>query len=373
MGVDLDLTAADDSPPAPTGELPARGVFTARVEGIRFTAPIQGRDRGVYVVCSVVLADLAGDATTTTSASASTHTITGDDHDEIIKKGGIYRFHGQFRNTPRYGRQFQFTSVIRHVPHDRAGVIRYLVETCSGVGRGRAERLWDAFGQDAMRILREDPTRLAEAGLLPFTVAALASHMLAALAHHEATRIDLWTILDGRGFPRVLIQACIDKWGVRAPAVIRRDPFRLMTARLPGCGFIRCDKLWLDLGKPAAAMKRQVLAAIHAIQEDRAGHTWFDAEGIREGIRQRVSDAGGGERGVRADRALAIAVRAGYLRVRKDANGFEWVALDRHAGQEEVVAKAVARLLARGCGSRAKAEARRALAREQMRRLEETL
>ena len=62
-------------------------------------------------------------------------------------------------------KQFAFTSFTRPEPSTSEGIISYILqhgEGC-GVGQRRAEALFNSFGQDAVKICREDPDRAIEA------------------------------------------------------------------------------------------------------------------------------------------------------------------------------------------------------------------
>ena len=81
--------------------------------------------------------------------------------------GLSYRFYGHWVEHERHGRQFQAKTYVRVQPHGKAGVIRYLTTTCvgHGVGHATAVTLWDKFGGDAVRILREQPEVAAAADI----------------------------------------------------------------------------------------------------------------------------------------------------------------------------------------------------------------
>ena len=54
----------------------------------------------------------------------------------------LYRFTGQYGEHPRYGMQFQISSMERLLPEEREGVIRYLSGVqFSGIGRKTAEHV----------------------------------------------------------------------------------------------------------------------------------------------------------------------------------------------------------------------------------------
>jgi exodeoxyribonuclease V alpha subunit len=111
---------------------------------------------------------------------------------------------------------------------------------------------------------------------------------------------------------------------------------------LPGAGWKRCDKLYLDLGKSRDSLKRQTLAGWNALKEDRTGSTWVPAETVVRGITEAVPTA--------ADpvKAIKLGIRGGLFSVRR--NGPErWIAVASHARAEQRIADSLARLLKSSC------------------------
>src|SRR6202011_4956641 len=106
---------------------------------------------------------------------------------------------------------------------------------------------------------------------------------------HEDTRIDLFGLFAGRGFHGKLIEAAITMWGVRAPSVIKRNPFALLS--MPSAGFKRCDKLWADLGLPKDSLKRQTLCALNELRTERNGDTWVKATDLAAKLREMIPSA----------------------------------------------------------------------------------
>jgi len=266
--------------------------------------------------------------------------------DELIQ-GLSYRFYGRWDNHPNHGRQFIAKTFVRVQPHGRGGVIRYLMVTCAGhgVGRATAEKLWDKFQGDAVRILREQPDVAAVAvGKPHFTdaKAAAASEVLREESALEAVHIDLIDLLGGRGFPRDTAKKAVQEWGNRAAVLIRTNPYLLM--RFRGCGFLRTDQLYLDQGGNPTALKRQALCAWYAVARDNDGHTWFRPEQVEAGLRQRIS---GTE--VRPVASIVLARRAKILAVRRDEQGRPWVAEWRKAENEKTVAEHVQAMLGAPC------------------------
>jgi exodeoxyribonuclease V alpha subunit len=247
-----------------------------------------------------------------------------------------YRFLGRWSRT-KFGDQFEYDTFVAQSPHTQEGVVKYLTEICSGVGRATAKKLWDAYGPDACRTLREQPEQVAEDGLMKIEPASEASKDLQRNSHLEGTRVDLFGLLSGRGFGGKIIDKLISKFGAMAPQIVARDPFSMLVNRVPGCGFRKCDKLYLDMGHDPLSLKRQALAGWNAFREDRTGSTWLAAEDCVEQIVKLIP---GAEDPIAA---LRLLIRAGWLRVRREGDD-RWLAVTDRADAELSVATSVERL-----------------------------
>lgn len=266
--------------------------------------------------------------------SAPTITIKGEAEDRQLRQGLTYRFYGHWFEHHRYGRQFAFTAFILEEPATENAVVCYL-QLCRGIGPGTAQRMFDLYGSDAIKTLREDPERVAaEVKSMTPEKAAEASRRLKSMQGTERAKAEMMGLLDGRGFPKKTVQLCIDDYGSAASAVIRRNPYLLMQYR--GCGFLKTDKMYLELGLPPDRLKRQALCAWHAIARDSEGHTWFPASVATGAISRTVSGAR-----LNPERAAELAVRAKYLTRRIDANGCVWIAEHAKAYAEERIVNAI--------------------------------
>ena len=259
-----------------------------------------------------------------------------------IEVGMACRFLGRTIEHHQYGKQFAFNTFCRLEPATRTGVIRYLVKLAPNIGEVKACKLWDRFQSDAVRTLRETPAAVAESGILTLDQAEEAARELAKFGALEQTRIDLFGLFEKRGFPGKLIEACIAKWGARAYSRIKANPYALLVGkpRLPGCGWKRTDKLYLDLGGDAARLKRQMLAAWNALREDSSGHTFLPLGVAREAIRKAVSEGS-----CDVERALKLGVRAKWLSLYTDTYGQTWIAESSKAKNERIVAEKITELM----------------------------
>ena len=97
-------------------------------------------------------------------------TVEGEDGEDIfvgtlhgISEGIYISAEGEYVNHPQYDLQFKFTSYEIKMPDDMVSVERYLGSgIIKGVGEALAKRIVKKFKMDSLRIIEEEPERLAE-------------------------------------------------------------------------------------------------------------------------------------------------------------------------------------------------------------------
>jgi len=247
--------------------------------------------------------------------------------DGELTEGITFRFFGHYRTDPKHGEEFRFNSYCVEEPIDEESVIAYL-ETCRKPERGSITRrvalaLFEAFGVAAIDCLKADPVGASQVvKQWDAAKASIAAEYLISQAGTQRCKLDLITLLNGRGFPKKTIDRAIREWGAAAAKVVRDDPYKLTD--LPGIGFKGADKLYCDLARESAtsdeqyqealaAIKRQGLCAAYSVQcESRSsGSTWLPVGFAKSAVQRTVG-------GVRAepDRAIDWAVCEGKLVVR---------------------------------------------------------
>ena len=258
-----------------------------------------------------------------------------------------FRFFGHYRNDPRYGLEFQFNSYCVESPIDEESVLAYL-ETCRKPERGSITRrvalaLFEAFGVTAIERLKTDPVGAAEAvKQWDAAKAALAAQYLSAQAGTQSCKLDLITLLNGRGFPKKTIDRAIKLWGAAAARIVRNDPYEL--TKLAGIGFKGADKLYCDLARQEAksdeeyqmalaAIYRQGLCAAYAVSSEsrQSGSTWLPIGFAKAAVLANVSRIH-----ATPDKAIDWAISEGKLVIR---DGF--VAVARMALHELEIAEFV--------------------------------
>lgn len=239
-----------------------------------------------------------------------------------------YLYYGRWEEHETYGKSFSVHTFVRAIPHSRAGVVRYL-QDCNGIGPVTAQSLWEKFAGDAVRILRESPEIASTAVRgLKLEIAQAAAKRLDTLKAMEDCTLRMTDLLGGEKFPKSTIREAIAAWGNRAPEIISRNPYKLM--RFSGCGWAKTDALYMKLGLPPNSIKRQALAAWHAVAENRDGHTWVPLETAVNGIKAKIAGAT-----IDTDRAIAIACRSKMLHLHTDSDGNVWVSDSRRSNHEK--------------------------------------
>lgn len=249
-----------------------------------------------------------------------------------------YRFFGHWteyhnKRCSRKEPQFHAKTWVRCQPHGRTGTIRYLMQ-CPNVKEGRAQALWDKFGPDAVRILRESPDVAADVLDKGFT-AEKAKEAAAWLKDEQAMEgcsIDLMDLLAGRGFPRGVAKRAVREWGNRASELIRKNPYLLMAFR--GCGFLRTDRLYLDMGGQPGRLKRQALCAWYTLASDTDGNTWHRPSTVETGLKKRIAGAN-----VASIAAVKLALRGKLLGKYRDEHNGLWLAEEKKGRHEADIAE----------------------------------
>lgn len=256
--------------------------------------------------------------------------IKGECEPDELEFRKSYRFLGKYstwknRRTGQDERQFEFQTFVAARAHDRDGVVAYLEAAGkgNGIGRKTAAKAWDRWNSDAVRVIREEPSKLLEINgrLTEEQLTAIQFSLQQSAAIEDAT-IEVTNLLAGRKFPKTTARSAIKAWGNRAAQVIRRDPYSLM--RFRGCGFKLCDALYCELGLDPKRLRRQAIAAWYAVASDTSGNVWYEASWVAEEVRRMIGS------GAEPVRAITMAVRLG----RRSPNHYGALAIQRTDGPD---------------------------------------
>ena len=103
-----------------------------------------------------------------------TITVTGPSFD--YEKGERYILSGSYVDHPRYGFQFNILTIEKYVASEKDEIISFLKSSAfKGIGKKTAEKIYDHFGNETIRILKEDPSRIFEVDLTEKQLVSLQS------------------------------------------------------------------------------------------------------------------------------------------------------------------------------------------------------
>lgn len=248
-----------------------------------------------------------------------------------LLEGVSYSFAGFWKTDERFGKQFRAKSFKQTAIHTSHGVISYLQRHCNNVGPVLAQNLYDAFGTDAVKILRTDPDlACSKVKRLRPAVAKAASDELKLQSKYESISIDLTDVFAGRGFSHGLVTECVRKWKLHAAEVLRRDPLKLLVEGFASCGWSRVFRLYCDMGLPLNRTKVQTISIWHGLRTDSSGSTWHPKSKAIDFLKAGI----GAGTVLKPEKALRLGIRARWLSVKKDEAGDVWIAEHEKAMDE---------------------------------------
>ena len=169
-------------------------------------------------------------------------------------------------NDPKWGLQMPKALIELAVVNSREGVVRYLVSEVPGLGNRRANRLYDAYGEDTLTVLAEDPERVAREvrGISPALAESVSQ--AAAIQTHSLSR-DILLFCLNLGLSHNNAMDISAKYAGNYRAVITENPYRLIND-IRGIGFRKADQVAMALGIPADSRFRVGAAILETLKDN---------------------------------------------------------------------------------------------------------
>jgi len=169
-------------------------------------------------------------------------TLTGALPD--VSAGEELSAQGAWVTHPSYGDQFAVSTYERRLPADERGILEYLSSgAVRGIGERTARRILSQFGLDTLRILAEEPERLAE---IRGISEAKALEMGRSFAEKAALR-QLLELLMAYGLPAHLAAGLYAVYGGSAKDALKSNPYLLCDERWD-VDFAVADRMARDFG-----------------------------------------------------------------------------------------------------------------------------
>lgn len=155
-----------------------------------------------------------------------------------IREGDKYRLKGEWKEHPKWGRQFAFAEHEIVMPETRAGIVRYLASLTYGVGEAKAQAIVDALGENALDVIREDPTALSRVkGINPLQ----AKEIVEAICEN-AVLAELSSLVCREGITPRLAAQIYARYGPESVRVVRENPY-VLAGEIFGVGFKVADRI----------------------------------------------------------------------------------------------------------------------------------
>lgn len=162
----------------------------------------------------------------------------------FLNEGETIRAKGEFTRHPSYGRQFSVSSYESVIPQDSAAMERYLGSgAIKGIGAALAARIVKKFGDDTLRIVEEEPERLAE-------VKGISEKKAREIAQQVEEKADMrraMMFLGQYGISQSLGAKIYQQYKEDMYRILKENPYK-MAEDIVGVGFKIADEIAARIG-----------------------------------------------------------------------------------------------------------------------------
>lgn len=192
-----------------------------------------------------------------------------------LTQGASIEAVGNYTTHPVYGRQFQISSYTEKMPEDALAMERYLGSgAIKGIGAALAARIVRRFGDDTMRIVEEEPERLAE-------IKGISEKKAMEIAEQMTEKADMrraMIFLQKYGISLNLGARIYQKYGQTVYSVLQENPYRL-AEDIGGVGFKIADEIASRIGIHTDSDYRIRSGMLYTLlQASGEGHTYLPKE-----------------------------------------------------------------------------------------------
>ncbi len=177
--------------------------------------------------------------------------VEGEDGDEIfvgtlfgIGEGLYIIAEGEYVNHPQYDIQFKFSSCEIRMPENLLGIERYLASgIVKGIGEVLAKRIVKKFKQDTLRIIEEEPERLAE-------ISGISERKAMGIAASYAEKKEFRQVIIFLSEYGISVNTAIkiyNEYGDRIYEIIQNNPYKI-AEDIAGIGFRTADGIARRMG-----------------------------------------------------------------------------------------------------------------------------
>ncbi len=161
-----------------------------------------------------------------------------------INEGEYMEFTGEFVMHPSYGEQFKIESYESIMPENVVAIERYLGSgAIKGIGPVMAKKIVDKFGEETLKIMDEEPERLAQ-------IKGISMKKAQEIAAQQEEKKDIrkaMIFLGNLGISNVLAVKIYKQYQNAIYDIIRENPYKLADD-ITGVGFKKADEIAFRAG-----------------------------------------------------------------------------------------------------------------------------
>ncbi len=225
-------------------------------------------------------------------------TNTGYDEREAVVTGHFpqmheedtYTFFGQFKDHPKFGKQFVTEHFQKEIPQTKQGVALYLSgEIFKGIGKKTAERIVETLGEKAITKILEDPSVLDKVPRFP---PEKAKDLYQTLMEHQGLE-NVMMGLNQYGFGPQLSMKIYQVYRQDTLSIIQKNPYKLVED-IDGIGFKRADELGEILGISGNHPDRIKAACLYILDQRclQEGHVFLESEDVLHLVKELLEISG---------------------------------------------------------------------------------
>ena len=180
-----------------------------------------------------------------------------------LKEGVLIEAEGQYTDHPAYGRQFKVSSFSLREPEGRDAIERYLASgAVKGIGAALASRIVKHFGEETLRIMENEPERLAEIK----GISARKAREIGVYCAEQAGLRRAMIFLQKYGVTLKTGIRIYRQYGEEMYSVLKENPYRL-AEDVDGIGFLTADRIAQEIGIRPDSEYRIRSAVLYCLSE----------------------------------------------------------------------------------------------------------
>jgi exodeoxyribonuclease V alpha subunit len=196
-----------------------------------------------------------------------------------LSSGEFLELKGEWKEHPRFGRQFQAEVHKQAAPSTLEGISRYLGSgLIKGIGPRLAERIVAHFGKDTLHIIDNEPHRLRQ---VP-DIGKIRAGLIAAAWEEQKHVKEIMLFLHSHAISSNLAVKIYKKYGDQALHIVKSNPYQL-ARDIHGVGFLTADRIARSMGLSIdhpSRIEAGILYVLEALNSE--GHVFAERTNLLE-------------------------------------------------------------------------------------------